>query len=155
MAIFDVAIVKPHQMFAGKSHMLHKNCDEWKSYVPLCHIADEIYRALEKLEKDPAKFVDQEFMLSIFDHWNDIVPEVKDWWGYIYVDGKSPTRNNKYPTMIATHKETLQLGLKAVVHFMEEMLSKKQGKGTRQFMSAVKGAMSWEMMLQEDKDAGQ
>jgi hypothetical protein len=35
---------------------------------------------------------------------------------------------------------------------MEEMLSKKNGKATRQFMSCVKGARSWEMMSSEEKD---
>ena len=46
------------------------------------------------------------------------------------------------------------MGLKAVVHFIEEMLSKKSGKATHKFMSCIGGVYSWKNMTLEQKDAG-
>ena len=67
MCILDVAVAKPHQMFAGKLDTLHENCDEWYGCASMCQIADGIYSALEEIKKNPAKFRDKEFMMSIFD----------------------------------------------------------------------------------------
>ena len=56
MCIFDVAIVKKHRMFAGKSEKLHKDCPDWKGCASMCDIADGIYDALVELEACPEFF---------------------------------------------------------------------------------------------------
>ena len=79
MCIFDVAIVKKHRMFAGKSDKLHKDCPDWKGCASMCDIADGIYDALVKLEACPEKFLDNTFMLSIFDKWKAGNPQEEAW----------------------------------------------------------------------------
>ena len=94
MCIFDVAIVKQHQMFAGKSHKIHEECDDWKGCASMCDIADGIYKALVKLENHPEKFLDQNFMMAIFDKWTKGNHQAEEWNTYTYVDGRKPNTVN-------------------------------------------------------------
>ncbi len=122
-------------------------------------IAGEIYETLGKLEKDPASFLDRTFMLSIFDEWKAKIKDVNKWWEYSYVGGRKTNtvgntkrgsrvfamehdlklifNESSDPSTIETTDVTITLGLKAVVHFMEEMISKKPGKATWKFMSVA------------------
>ena len=174
MCILDVSIVKQHRMFAGKSHMLHKEFDDWKGTASMCEVADGIYDALVEIEKHPEKFLDQNFMMSIFNKWMTGNAMAEEWRTHTFVDGeKTNTVGNTArdgrvfamrevltlifqsddPEINETNEDTQIMGLKAVVRFMEEMLSKKQGKATHQFMPCIDGARSWKNMSSEEKDA--
>ena len=57
----------------------------------MCDIAEGIYEALVKLENHPDKFLDQNFMMAIFDNWTKGNPQVEEWTTYTYVDVRKPT----------------------------------------------------------------
>ena len=73
MAIYDVAIVLPHRLLAGKAHELHLGTDGvdcnngWYGVASLSSVADDIYAALSKLVLEPKLIVSREFTMSIFD----------------------------------------------------------------------------------------
>ena len=174
MCVLDVAVVKPHRMFAGKADVLHEDCAEWKGCASMCDIADGIHGALKELENNKAKFLDPDFMLGIFDKWKVGNKKVEDWYRITYTDGKKSNVvgstakservfamdqvikvvfNSEDPAMIETDEDTLTLGLMAVVRFMEELVSTKTGKKTHQFMSCLDGKRSWKNMTLAEKEA--
>ena len=75
-------------MFAGKSDVLHKDCPSWKGCTSMCDIADDIYWSLVELEKQPDKFLDKTFMMSIFDKGKVGNLLAKEWHTYTYVYGR-------------------------------------------------------------------
>ena len=174
MCVFDVAIVKQHCMFAGKSHVLHQSCDNWKGSASMCDIADGIYDALVELKKHPEKFLDQQYMMSIFDKWKTGNAQVEEWHAYTFIDRRktntvgNTTKQTRVftmdevlktiftsndPAIIEINKDSQTTGLKAVVRFMEEMLSQKPGKATHKFMLCIDGPQSWKAMSSEEKEA--
>ena len=75
MTIYDVTIYQPHRFLVSKAHVLYaskdsNNCGNvWYRLSTMCDVADAIYCAIDALINDPAKFVDQGFMMSIFTRW--------------------------------------------------------------------------------------
>ena len=140
----------------------------------MCQIADKIYETLSVLEKEPAKFLNQDFMINIFRDWRNI-SEFDDWWKFIYVDGRktntvgNASKNTRVFAMgsvlkmlfggsndaaiVETTDDTQTLGLKAVCRLMEEMISKKSGKNTRHFMLVADGKHLWNKMSDQEKVA--
>ena len=110
MAIYDVAIVRPHRFLAGKAHELHlgtdgEDCNNgWYGVASLSSVADDIYAALSKIVLEPKLIVSREFMMSIFDRLlkkeidgrtnPTYLPLFDQWWRATYVEGRK-TRNRK------------------------------------------------------------
>ena len=169
-AILHYSIVMPHRYLTGKSKDLLKDEATW-GIENLKEVADLIYRKLGEVELDPGKFLNEDFMMTIFKVFENRLPSFKKYLKYMFegkgtlsIRGKrqykphAELRKALFHPSDESHKETddeaKHIGQRAVARIRAEMIAKGPGKNTRQFMSCLNGPQCFVNVSEEQKRAG-
>ena len=170
-AILHLSVCMPHRFLAGKCDQLSTPQNNW-CVASMNLVADAIDNAMLEIQKDSTKFVDETFMMGIFDAFKHLQP-FDEWWEYTFVCGrKSNTVGNtkKEGRMFVMehllkdafrpeqdcNKETEEvvknLGFEAAVTMHADMHDKT--KATAANLTIGGGKFCWENISDKEREAG-
>ena len=165
MSILHLAYLIPMRFLAAK-------CPELKEYdfgpASMGLVLDKMRDSLLEIKSNPGKFIDENFMMSIFDHFSNTVEPLKDHCNFIFekrrlrmvgkkngagvltfAELRSECFHPKNVTNRNTEDRVKELAVVAADAILAEMNDKN--KAIWQYISAHNGPKSWDILSDETK----